>query len=99
MFAGLHAFLDTEFRTNHPEITLFTPDGILNYRIFDVKLTNIYDEAFDLPGSGLNTVANYFSYHGITEQNLTENTDILVLATCTDGSRNERLLIFAQHIR
>ena len=100
MFAGLHNFLNGYFRTMHSEITIFSPDdGVLVFDVFAVKVTNIHDELFDLPLKDLNSKARYFNEFGFTLENLQESIDILVLATCTDGHRDERLLVFAARNR
>jgi len=99
MFAGLHRFTDNRFRTEHSEVTIYSIDkGVLVYKIFAVKLTNINDAVFDLPLKGFNEKADYFSGFGFSETDLRDSIDILVLATCTVGERNERLLVFAAHV-
>ena len=96
MFGGLHQFLNNDFRAEHSDIIIFSPDTeLLTYHIFYAKLTDIYDEVFELPGKGPDVIAEYFSSHGFTENDLLTGTDILVLATCTANSKNERLLVFA----
>jgi len=100
MFAGLHAFRENRFRVDYNEVTIFTPnEQMLVYKIFAVKVSNIYDEVFNLPLKGLDEKVNYFSEFDFTRQDLRENVDIMILATCTDGNRNERLLIFAARVR
>jgi len=100
MFADLHLFRDSRFRVDHSEVLIFTPDGgLLIYKIFAVKMSNINDEVFNLPLSGLDERVNYFDSFGLTRQELRESMDILVLATHTEGNRNERLLIFTARVR
>ena len=93
MFSELHSYRDAAFIDAHPEIQIFKPDGgVWIFRIFDVKLTNVQDTVFTLPGSSQDAVVEYFSGHGIME-----SADILVLSTCTTGNRDdERLLVFAE---
>jgi len=100
MFAGLHQFRDTEFRTDYSEISIFTPNGdVLVYKIFAVKLTNINDGAFVLPLKSLDEKAAYLADFGFTAEDLRDKMDILILATCTEGNKNERLLILSGRVR
>ena len=94
MFAELHSYRDAAFLDAHPEIQIFKPEGgVWIFRIFDVKLTNVQDAVFTLPGSGQDTVVEHFSRHDIAE-----SADILVLSTCTTGNTDERLLVFAERL-
>ena len=94
MFAGLHNFRDSEFLAKHNEITIFTPEGeVLVFRIFDVILTDIYDAVFELPVEGQEAFTEYFREYNLAGHYLRDRSGILVLSTCTDGNRNERLLI------
>jgi len=100
MFASLHNFLDNRFRADYSEVLIFTPgEGLLAYKVFAVKVSNIYDEVFNLPLRGLDERVNYFDSFGFTRQDLRESVDIMVLATCTDGNKNERLLVFTARVR
>jgi len=100
MFAGLHNFLDDNFRTDYNEVTIFSQEnGILQYKIFAVKQTDIHDAVFNLPVQGQSEKEAYFSVFGFTAEELRESTDILVLATCTRGAKSERLLVMAAHVR
>jgi len=99
MFAGLHRFTDNRFRADFSEIIVYSPTrGILTYKIFAVKLTNIYDEVFNLPTQGIAERGRYFADFGFSEEDLRDNLDIMVLATCTLGERNERLLVFSARV-
>ena len=52
MFAGLHNYLKSDFLDEHTEIIIIIPDGtVLTYRIFDVKLTDVFDAAYTLFGN------------------------------------------------
>jgi len=100
MFAGLHNFRDDDFRSEFNEVTIFSQEnGILQYKIFAVKLTDIYDAVFNLPVQGQSEIEAYFSGFGFSAEDLRDNTDILVLATCTRGAKSERLLVLAAHAR
>jgi len=96
MFADLNTF--PGLLTLYPDITIFTKDGeLLNFTIFDVKRTDNSNAIFSLSGQSNTAIANYFSAYGITTQDLEDGMNILVLATCTSGGRDERLLVFAKH--
>jgi len=97
MFGGLYHLLDiepdSEMQATLPEITIFTPNGNnLTYQIFSVRRTTENDAVFMLPEEGHDAVTNYFAGFGFSDE---ETQNILVLATCTTGARNERLLVMA----
>ena len=99
MFAGLHSFRDDDFSDKHSEITIFLPDGeALVFVIFDVIISDIYDPVFNLPIEGQEAFTNYFKDYDQVGQYVRDRSGILVLTTCTNGHRNERLLIFAVQI-
>ena len=93
MFAGLNRYLESGYPEEYPEIIVITLDGKpLNFRIFDVKVTNIRDAAYALPDKEKADIGEYF-----TGQGMHEETGILILSTCTDNrNENERLLVFAE---
>ena len=99
MFAGLHNFRDNDFLALYDEITIFTPDGeTLTYRVFDVVMTNNRDPVFLLPLEGQQAFTEYFGKYNLEGHYIKDRSGILVLSTCTDGNRNERLLILAVRI-
>ena len=93
MFMGLHRYRDSSFLEDHPVITVFTPEGKeLSYRIFSVRITDVWDGAFSLFGKGQEEIARYFSGHGAPDG----SGSFLVLSTCTASEDDdERLLVFA----
>jgi len=94
MFADLNTF--PELPAPYPDISIFTKDGrLLTFTIFDVKKVDQSDKVFTLAGRNLNDAAAYFSGYGFTSQDFIDGTNILVLATCTNGHRDERLVVFA----
>jgi len=96
MFADLHKFRNREFLAEHNVITIFTPDGeVIVFSIFDVILTDIYDNVFDIPVEGQEAFTEYFKDYDLAGHSLRDRSGILVLSTCTEGHRNERLLILA----
>jgi len=95
MFTELNSFYGS--RSVGLEILIYTKNSeLLSFSIFDVIKVDHNNSIFDLPGRGVNDIANYFAAYGITTQDMLDGTDILVLATCTDSSRTERLLVFAK---
>lgn len=89
MFAGLNRYLEDGYLEGHSEITVLTAGGqSLNYRIFSVKKTDVYDKAYTLAGKA---AAKY-----LTALDAPKGANVLALSTCTNGgSDNERLLVFA----
>ena len=92
MFAALHNYLDDNFLTQHPEITIVTPEGeALRYLILSAKVTNIDDKAYTLLKSDEKAIAKYCA-----DLDVQEGEQILALSTCTSNdSGRERLLLFA----
>ena len=105
MFAGLHSLLDSDLLSDEmlpalPDIIIYTSDNnMLLYQIFAVKLTDIDDEVFQLPEKEFYAMSEYFAVYGFTGEVLQESIDILVLSTCTNGGRNERLIVLASRNR
>lgn len=93
MFAEMNRYREDGYLEEHPEISIITPSGdLLTYRIFDVKVTDVRDAAYKLPGKEQDAFAEYFAAQGIQG-----DASILVLSTCTKSNDdNERLLIFAE---
>ncbi|MCL2662836.1 MAG: class B sortase [Oscillospiraceae bacterium] len=99
MFAGLHNFRDDDFLASHSEIAVYLPDGeALLFNIFDVIISDIYDPVFDLPIEGQEAFTKYFGDYNLVGHYVRDRSGILVLSTCTDGNRNERLLILAVRV-
>ena len=95
MFSDLNNFPGTRF--TDVEILIYTKNSeLLIFNIFDVKRVSDSDNIFSLPGKGHDETARYFSAYNITAEDLQDGTDILVLATCTDSSGSERLLVMAK---
>jgi len=96
MFGSLHHYLDDSFKLSHPEIIIFPPDETpLVYTVFAAKLTNISDTVFLLPTKEHTDIVDYFSAFSFSRRELEDSIDLLVLATCTENNRNERLLVMA----
>jgi hypothetical protein len=99
MFAGLHRFRDNDFLAQYDEITIFTPEGeTLTFRIFDVIMTDNRDPVFLLPLEGQQAFTEYFEKYNLAGHYIKDRSGILVLSTCTDGNRNERLIVLAVRV-
>jgi sortase B len=90
MFGGLRRFHDEHYRLAHPIITIMVNDRIIEYEIFSVRRTDIYDPAYFLD----------FSLHGsfgaFAERNGAppDAAQIITLSTCiSEGNDNERLIV------
>jgi sortase B len=92
MFAGLNRYLEDGYLADHPAITISTSeDEILIYRIFAVRVTDIWDEVFSLYHKSQTDIAEYLSKYDAPE----DAVRFIMLSTCTtDGNDNERLLVF-----
>jgi len=102
MFAGLVRFIGHDFRDNdYYEIVIFTPEGErLIYRIFDARITGAYDMIYSLLDIKQDSDEGKLAFRSAVEdyfagRDFPPDADILVLSTCSDGNRNDRLLIFA----
>ena len=93
MFGSLSRCLDADYRREHPVIEITTAAGeTLTYRILTAQVTDIYDEAFRLPGADADKLAAFAKSIGATY----EGVPLLTLSTCTDyGGRDKRLLVHA----
>ena len=102
MFAGLARFIGQVFSDDdYYEIIIFTPEGErLVYRIFEARVTGAYDKIYSLLDIKQDSDEGKLRFRSAVEdyfsgRDIPPDADILVLSTCTDGNRNDRLLIFA----
>ena len=95
MFASLHRYRQDSFRQAHPTISVTLREGgVRLYQIFAVRLVDVGDRAFSLFGQSEDNIVGYFAQHGAPKG----AGQFLVLSTCTtNGSKDERLLIFASY--
>jgi len=96
MFAALHNYEKSDYFYDHPDITIIPyEEEPRTYRVFAVKLTDVYDPIFELRGADYQSVYSYCSDIGKPEG----SGAVLILSTCTTGgSDDERLLVFAAQI-
>ena len=90
MFGDLRKFLNEEYLSEHPVITLIENDRVIEYEIFSVRRTDINDPAYFVD----------FSAPGAFETFLERNdappdaAQILTLSTCVTGTnKNARLIV------
>ena len=100
MFGQLHRFRDKDFFEENDEITIYTPDGTHQYRIFAAYITE-NEMIFDTRGDFENDVLkeNYIEFLKGTVGNqrdakITVNSRIITLSTCC-GDDAKRLLVQA----
>ena len=100
MFGQLHRFRDKDFFEENDEITIYTPDGTHQYRIFAAYITE-NEMIFDTWGDFENDVlkGNYIEFLKGTAGNqrdakITVNSRIITLSTCC-GDDAKRLLVQA----
>lgn len=102
MFGSLHDFEDGTFFDEHHEMTIYTPEHILNYEIFAV-LT--YSDAHILFAYDFEDAAEYEAFlesvysargmknHFREDVEVTAEDRIVTLSTCIGGQPNNRLLV------
>ncbi|MCL2366631.1 MAG: class B sortase [Oscillospiraceae bacterium] len=90
MFASLLNYLEPEFMSSYPEITIVTADGtFLVYEVFRARRVTAWDSVYTLDFNDEAAVAFF-------ETAPTDTSRVLLLSTCTgDGDRNARVLIYA----
>ena len=104
MFGNLKLFRDSEYLSEHPEITIYTEESILTYKIFavvtfsDRHILNTYNyETDEGKNEFLTDIYNVrdFDSQILTEIPVTTEDKILTLSTCIKYQRNDRLIIGA----
>jgi len=102
MFAGLARFIGHVFSDDdYYEIIIYDLEGErLVYRIFEARVTSDYDEIYSLLDIKQESDEGKLRFQRAVEsyfvgREIPPDADILALSTCTDSSRNDRLLIFA----
>jgi len=92
MFADLNELLDNQYREAHPKIVIVDLDGVTHhYSIHYVKLTDMYDEVYGVPGKNSDDGDEILKSLGFPP-----GVKAILLSTCTNsGASTERLLIYA----
>lgn len=91
MFAGLATYLNEAYLQANPDILVYTPEGLLRYRVVAARKTDMWDAAYLVDFSGAEDFAAFAETYGAPagEQGL------LTLSTCTGGEKDERTLVHA----
>jgi len=91
MFSPLNNYLNRDFLMDNPIITITTRDGEeLVYRIFSAKLTDAWDDAYEMSFSDSARASSAFPNAPA------DASRFLLLSTCTPSeNREERTIVFA----
>ena len=105
MFAGLHQYEDSQFMKDHDEITIYTPNAILKYRIFAAYLSddkhillnyNLGREE-DSRKAYIDEIMGQRTMKASldTDVPVDESSSILTLSTCHSAGKDSRYLVQA----
>jgi sortase B len=104
MFQNLHLFEDEEFFEEHPDVYIYTPDGVLKYTIFAAytydnrHIMNSFDfDDKEVFKEYLEEIFKVRSMDAQIRQNVevTVEDHIITLATCVGGAPQNRYLVQA----
>lgn len=101
MFGMLRKYRDRDFCMEHPYFYIYTPDGMEStYQVFATTVVNDPSESYDKQYADEAEFASYISYVRSlslysTDVDVSGNSKIVSLSTCTNRSDEERLLIHA----
>lgn len=104
MFGQLRKFKDSSYCNENPYFFIYTPDGMCSrYQIFSVCVVKDMSYSFEMSYSSDDAFADYISYiRSISmcavDVDVTTDSKIITLSTCTNVSDDERLLIHAVKI-
>ena len=104
MFNQLLRYMDKSFFDAHPDITVYTPDGVYTYTIFSffqttadsgyIRMDFASEEDFAAHFPTLRS-NSWYQRAGMGETVFTADSRVLVLSTCTNGAENERYAVIA----
>lgn len=90
MFGGLRSFLEEQYLTEHPVITLKVNDRIVTYEIFDARKTDVTDPAYYLDFSEPGSFPAFAERCGAPP----DAVQIITLSTCVSGDdEDERVIV------
>lgn len=104
MFGKLRKFKNSSFCSENPYFFIYTPDGMCSrYQIFSVCIVKDTSYSFEMNYPTDEAYADYISYiRGISlysvDVEVTTDSRIVTLSTCTNVSDDERLLVHAVKI-
>ena len=93
MFSELHSFLNERFSAQNHIITLTINGEEVNFEIFDVRLTDVYDYAYFINFSEPHAFHRFADRVGAP----LAATQILTLSTCTFGNNDDERLVVQAH--
>ena len=109
MFAGLHKYEDKTFLKDHKDLTIYTPDSILKYRIFAAYLTDnrhvlmYYNQGTDEESreTYLKDIVEQRNMNASidTKAKVDKDSKILTLSTCHAAGKNYRYLVQAYLVK
>lgn len=109
MFAGLHKYEDKTFLKDHKDLTIYTPDSILKYRIFAAYLTDnrhvlmYYNQGKDEESreTYLKDILEQRNMNASidTKAKVDKDSKILTLSTCHAAGKNYRYLVQAYLVK
>lgn len=104
MFQNLHLFSDQEFFDSHPDVYIYTPEGVLRYKVFaaytydDRHIMNSFDfndpEVFQQYIDEILSIRS-MDTHIREDVSVTVDDHIITLATCIGGQPQSRYLVQA----
>ena len=104
MFQNLHIFSDQEFFDSHPDVYIYTPEGVLRYKVFaaytydDRHIMNSFDfndpEVFQQYIDEILSIRS-MDAHIREDVSVTVEDHIITLATCIGGQPQSRYLVQA----
>lgn len=104
MFQNLHLFSDQEFFDSHPDVYIYTPEGVLRYKVFaaytydDRHIMNSFDfndpEVFQQYIDEILSIRS-MDAHIRKDVSVTVDDHIITLATCIGGQPQSRYLVQA----
>lgn len=107
MFAKLHEFRKLDFFADNRDITIFMPDGEIYYQIFAAYIYDdrhlMYSFDFNNPDVYAAYLESIYNIRDMTanidkEMVITNDDQIITLATCVSGQDDKRLLVQAIRI-
>jgi sortase B len=89
MFGGLRNFLRKDYIEEHNVITLTVNDQVIEYEIFDARMTDIHDPAYNLYFEEPGAFAAFAEECGAPE----DAKQIITLSTCVSGDDDDERVI------
>ena len=109
IFEGLHKYEDKTFLKDHKDLTIYTPDSILKYRIFAAYLTDnrhvlmYYNQGKDEESreTYLKDILEQRNMNASidTKAKVDKDSKILTLSTCHAAGKNYRYLVQAYLVK